>query len=216
MDKNGQTLIDAFAKLNDDEVMQLVKQYRAEGMSIRAIQDLLNEGMKLVGDIYKQGRYFISDLIFSGVIYSSILSLPEMQYRRTAKEGYLGTVVIGTVKDDMHDLGKSIFSGALSVEGFNVIDLGVDVPKITFINAVRQYKPDILALSGIMSFSQTQIKEIISSLQHDNLLDGVFTIVGGNSSYADILPYLGANACGKDAFTGVDQCVNFVMEKYKK
>ncbi len=209
-------LIESMQDLKDDCVYETVKELVASGETPMAVQRMLNEGMKKVGEIYETGRYFLGDLIFSGVIYETVLSMPEMHFSPDSNLSSKGKVLLGTVEGDLHDLGKSILLSTLAVNGFSVKDIGIDVSSDNFVDGVRDFKPDIVALSGVLSTSLNAISQTVQALKAAGLRDGIFIIVGGNSTcrFPNILNNIGADAYGSDALEGLQLCEKFIAEKY--
>lgn len=203
-------LICAIGDLNEDLLLESAKQLLSQSVSPQQILIYLNMGMKLVGENYESGQYFLGDLIYAGLLYEKILTLPKMQYEKQKESGRIGKVIIGTVAGDVHDLGKSIIANTLSTNGFEVIDLGVDLPTETFVDATLKYKPDIIAVSCVISSSLTEIQKLTDILKNANLRDRVKVIVGGNSSFAKYYKHIGADAYGKDAMEGLAICLSFM------
>jgi len=177
MDLN-KTLIDAMADLNEDLVVATVREMIAAGQSYEQIQLDLNTGITEVGTRFEQGEYFIADLIVSGMIYRSAL-LEYGPLRPESSPRPRGKVVIGVVAGDIHDIGKDIIVSLLRAERFDVVDLGIDVKPERFVHAVRNYEPDILLLSGVLSTAQDSMIKTAELLAKEGLRDRVKLLVGG-------------------------------------
>ena len=156
----SQTLITAMADLNEDLVVETVRNMIAAGQSSEQIQYDLNTGIAAVGTRFEQGEYFIADLIVSGMIYRSAL-LEQEPLRPESAPRPRGKVIIGVVAGDIHDIGKDIIVSLLRAERFDVVDLGIDVKPERFIHAVRNYEPDILLLSGVLSTAQDSMAKTV-------------------------------------------------------
>lgn len=174
----------------------------------------LQHGLEEIGRGYEDTRfrrYFNSDLIVSGRNMKRAIELlkPLLPPRREGK----GTVVIGTVAGDVHDIGKTIFAVTLESDGFFVIDTGVDVTCARFIDAVRENSPDILAMSSLLTTTLPAMKEVIQGLKHAGLRDTVQVIVGGHAVTGEFARSIGADAYGRDCIEGLRKCREFMQEK---
>lgn len=141
--------------------------------------------MNEVGLLYEKSEYYIADLIMSGIIYRKVLDLKEMNmdnpYNNTEK--ILGNIIIGTVEDDIHDIGKDIFISMAKAEGFMVYDLGVDVGSSIFLEKVLQIKPDIIGMSGTITNSIKHMKITVDLLERNFLCNDLKIIIGGLGCY---------------------------------
>jgi methanogenic corrinoid protein MtbC1 len=174
----------------------------------------LQEGLEEIGKGYEDPdfrRYFNSDLIVSGRNMKRAIELlkPLLPSRQDGK----GKVVIGTVAGDVHDIGKTIFAVTLESEGFSVIDIGVDVPCTRFVDAVRVNKPDILAMSSLLTTTLPSIGDVIQGLTDAGLRDSVRIIVGGHAVTERFAKSANADAYGKDCIDGLHKCLDFMRER---
>lgn len=171
------------------------------------VEKALRPAMSIVGEKFEEGEFFLSELIVSGQLFKEIMSEiiePRLSVREKGKK--LGTVIIGTVKGDLHDIGKNIVATMLRIAGFEVIDLGVDVPAEKFVEAVEKYRPDILGMSALLTTVIGEIKHVIDSLKSRGLRDKVKVIVGGAAVTASFAKEVGADGYGKDAVEAVRVC----------
>ncbi len=174
----------------------------------------LQAGLEEIGKGYEDPafrRYFNSDLIVSGRNMKRAIDLlkPLLPPKNDGK----GRVVIGTVAGDVHDIGKTIFAVTLESDGFFIIDTGVDVPCERFIAAVRENKPDILAMSSLLTTTLPAMSEVIQGLEAAGLRDRVCIIVGGHAVTEGFAQSIGADAYGRDCIDGLRKCRKFVQEK---
>lgn len=174
----------------------------------------LQAGLEEIGKGYEDPgfrRYFNSDLIVSGRNMKRAIDLlkPLLPPKSDGK----GLVVIGTVAGDVHDIGKTIFAVTLESDGFFIIDTGVDVPCATFIEAVREDKPDILAMSSLLTTTLPAMNEVIQGLEAAGLRDRVRIIVGGHAVTGEFARSIGADAYGRDCIDGLRKCREFMQEK---
>ncbi|MEM1658236.1 MAG: cobalamin-dependent protein [Candidatus Jordarchaeales archaeon] len=133
-------------------------------------------------------------------------------YLRTGEAERLGKVVIGTVRGDMHDIGKNIVATLLSGAGFEVIDLGVDVPTEAFVEAVRKHKPHIVGMSALLTTTMVEMENVIKALEHAGLRNKVKIIIGGAPVSKEYAEKIGADAYAKDAVEGVSICKSWVLK----
>jgi dimethylamine corrinoid protein len=198
-------LIAAVEQLNEEKVLKLVRQRLRAGKDAAHLQEQIHLGMVKVGILYEKGEYFIADLIMAGEICKNVLKLilfqPENQ--RSIKKG---KILLGTVQGDLHDIGKNIFASMIEAEGFAVIDLGLDVPSEVFVEKAREIRPQILALSGVLTLAVESMKKTVDALAQAGLRNGLKIIVGGNPVNRDTCKYIGADAFANQADEGVVIC----------
>lgn len=200
-------LAQALANLEEKKVYELVDRGIEEGVSPLDIIQECNEGMIRVGELFSDQRYFISELIFSAEILKQVMkkldpSLVGLQTERPSG----GKVVIGTVKGDIHDIGKNIVATLLRGAGFEVIDLGVDVPKERFVQAVKESGAMVLGMSALLNFTYPAMKEVVDAVSEAGLRNQVKIIVGGTPVNEQVREYAGADYYAKDAVAGVNMC----------
>jgi methanogenic corrinoid protein MtbC1 len=197
-------LINAIADMDEEGALALAKEQLAAGTPPTAILDDCRAAMEVVGKRFEQGEYFIPELILAGEMLKSISAevKPHMTGAQAASNK-LGKVVIGTVKGDIHDIGKDIVVFMLDVNGFDVTDLGIDVPVETFVNKVAEVKPEVIALSGFLTLSYDSMKQTVDALKAAGLRDGVKIMVGGGTVDEQVCRYAGADAFGLDAMAAV-------------
>jgi methanogenic corrinoid protein MtbC1 len=201
-------LIHLLADLQEEAVLDLVNKRIDAGDDPLQIVEECNEGMRLVGKRYEKGEYFISGLIMSGEIFTEVVDRiqPLLEKRNTGKPA--GKVLVGTVSGDIHDIGKNMFGMLLSCHGFDVIDLGVDVPPRIFSSEVIRIKPDIVGLSGLITASLAMMKdtvvEVHTTCQNHNLRIPV--VIGGSMIDEQVSQAVGADYWAADAMEGVRLC----------
>jgi len=204
-------IIDLVEQLDEDGVIRLVNQALDAGIQPLRLLELVDEGMNRVGKLYESKEYFIADLIMAGLIFKDILKLEKMtaQFERSYSER-IGTILIGTVKGDIHDIGKEIFRSMAEANGFQVIDIGVDVPKELFVSKVLENKPDILGLSGVLTNTIEAMRGVIEAITVAGLRDTVRIIAGGNHLTEDVCRFIGADSYANDASSGVKRCREWI------
>ncbi len=193
----------ALADLKEDEAVAIAQEKLEGGVDPMAILEEARQGMETVGKRFSTSEYFIPDLVYSGEILKKI---NEIVKPKLAKEGAVkhgGKVIIGTVAGDIHDIGKDIVVFMLDVSGFDVIDLGVDVPAQKFVDTIKQSGAPIVGLSGFLTLAYDAMKQTIEATKTAGLRDKVKIMIGGGQINDDIVKYTGADAYGKDAVAGV-------------
>ncbi len=197
-------LVEAMANMKESEALAIVDTMLAAGEDPAHILDLSSEAMQVVGERYQEGTYFLPELIMSGEMLRKIGDvLKPLLAAKQDQSKKLGTVVLGTVRGDIHDIGKDIVGFMLEVNGFNVIDLGIDQPEEAFVEAVKANKPAVLALSGFLSVAFDSMKSTIEQVEAAGLRDGLKVIIGGGQMDDTVRKYTGADAYGEDAMAAV-------------
>lgn len=197
-------LAEALVELNEERVVELVKQKMNAGEPAMDIIKECNEGMAGIGKRFEDGVYFLSELIYSGEILQSVMAQLEPSLTGEEKDESQGTVVIGTVKGDIHDIGKNIVVTLLKGAGFNVVDVGVDVDKEVFVEKVRETGAKVLGMSALLSFTFPEMKTVIDALKEAGLRDKVTVIIGGAPCNEQVKEFVGADYYAVDAVTGVN------------
>ena len=159
--------------------------------------------MDVIGQRYEEGDYFLPELVMAGEIMNQIMVMIKPALAESMQEEHLGKVVIGTVKGDIHDIGKDIVSFMLKVGGYDVLDLGVDVPAQKFVQAIRDFQPQVVALSGFLTLAFDQMKATIEAIETAGLRDQVKIMIGGGQIDEAVRDYTGADAYGRDAIVAV-------------
>jgi dimethylamine corrinoid protein len=193
-----ETLTSALVEMREDDVLAAVRAASEAGKTPVDIIAGLQAGMKTIGDKYEAGEYFLSELIMSAEIFKR--ALEELGLDRSAADtGARGTVILGTVHTDIHDIGKNIVTSVLSANGFKVIDLGVDVPAQQFVDAARDNDAKVIGLSCLLTTAFPAMKETIAAFADAGLRDEVSIIIGGGPVNADLAVQLGADGAGISA-----------------
>jgi len=192
------TLTSALVEMREDDVLAAVRAATAAGTSSADIIAALQAGMKDIGDKYEAGDYFLSELIMSAEIFKR--ALEELGLDRSAADtGTRGTVVLGTVHTDIHDIGKNIVASVLSANGFKVVDLGVDVPAQKFVDAARDNNARVIGLSCLLTTAFPAMQETVAAFAAAGLRDNVTIMIGGGPVNSDLARQLGADSAGTSA-----------------
>lgn len=209
-----ESLTQAMADLNEDLVKKLVKKGINSGIPATQILKECQMGMVEIGKRYEEGRYFISELMYAGEIMKDITAELEPILKGTPKsETVLGKVVLGTVKGDIHDLGKDLVALMLRGAGFEVIDLGVDVAPEKFVDAVRESRAPIVGMSVFLTAVYESATATVNAIKEAGLRDKVSIMIGGGPVTEFVRKHTGCDFYGKDAAAGVDYALRVVGAK---
>ena len=196
-------LVNAIADMQEEEALALTKKLLDSGAEPIAILNDCRAAMEIVGKRFEKNEYFIPELILAGEMLKAISAEVKPRLKQSADGKAGAKVLLGTVKGDIHDIGKDIVSFMLDVNGFQVKDLGVDVPVETFVEEIKTYKPDVVALSGFLTLAYTSMKETVEAIAAAGLRQQVKIMIGGGTMDQQICGYAGADAFGKDAMAAV-------------
>ena len=199
----SEELIHAIVEMDDEQAVALTKDLLAQGVEPLAILDDCRTAMSEVGKRFETGEYFISELILAGEILKAISAEVKPLIQQDGTSAKAGKILIGTVKGDIHDIAKDIVVFMLDVNGFEVKDIGIDVPVATFVDEVKAWQPDIVALSGFLTLAYTSMKETVEAIEAAGLREGVKIMVGGGTVDAQVCAYAKADGWGTDAMTAV-------------
>lgn len=204
-------IIKAFEELREKDVLRLIEQKLKEG---RPATEILTKGvipgLNKVGERYERMEYFLAELLFAADLMNKCMEiLTPLLEKETKKTPVKGKIVIGTVKGDIHDIGKNIFATLMKASGFEVFDLGVDVPAEKFVEKVKEVQPDIIGMSALLSTTAPYFKVVIDALKEAGLRDKVFVMIGGPPLVS--AEEVGADVYCNDAFKG-----KIIAEEYVK
>ncbi|MDN5362763.1 MAG: hypothetical protein PWP70_1810 [Moorella sp. (in: firmicutes)] len=193
----------AIVEGDDNLAAELVKECLASGLAPGDILDqAVVAGIEEAGRLWRENQYFLPDIILCAEAFKA--AMLDLEPRLAAGEAYQhGRVLIGTIQGDMHDLGKSIVVAMLRGAGFEVVDLGVDVPVSTFIARAKELEPDIIGLGAYMSTTMLLMRDVIKELEKEGLRDKIKVMIGGVPTSAEFAAEIGADCWGKDALEAV-------------
>jgi len=196
-------LCSTLADLKEKEALEIVRdRLNADDDPMGILEDA-RRALEIVGKRFADNEYFIPDLVYSGEILKSINEMVKPKLAKAAESKRLGKVVIGTVAGDIHDIGKDIVVFMLDVSGFEVYDLGVDVPAQEFVDKIKESGAPIVGLSGFLTLAYDSMKQTIEAIKATGLRDKVKVMIGGGQITEEIRKYTGADAYGRDAMAGV-------------
>jgi methanogenic corrinoid protein MtbC1 len=206
-------LSDCIVNLDFENIEQATQDAIAAGIpAYTAVTQGMSKGMEIVGRKFEEGEYYLAELIVAADVMMKGMQVLA-PYLKEKDRVPKGKVILGTVKGDLHDIGKNLVSILLEGAGFTVIDLGIDVPIPRFVETVRMENPDILGLSALLSPCIAEMKRVIQALQETGLRDAVKVIVGGATLTDEVAKQIGADYRAKDAVDGVSMCQTWVTER---
>jgi methanogenic corrinoid protein MtbC1 len=197
-------LVSALAELREDETLEIVQARLDSGGDPLAIFEDARKAMEIVGSRFASQEYFIPELVYAGEILKEISALVKPHLTAGADIDRLGKIVLGTVAGDIHDIGKDIVSFMLDVNGFDVLDLGVDVPAEKFIETIRESGSSVVALSGFLTLAFQSMKDTVGAIGEAGLRDNVKIMIGGGPVDEQVCTFTGADAFGTDAMAAVE------------
>jgi methanogenic corrinoid protein MtbC1 len=196
-------LVKLLSDLKEPEALAFVDKSLAEGADPMDLLGQAKEAMNIVGERFASEEYFIPDLVFSGEILKGIVKKLEPHLKKGAAEERLGKVVIGTVAGDIHDIGKDMVVFMLDVNGFEVVDLGIDVPVQKFVDTIKETGSTVVGLSGFLTLAFQSMKDTVDAIKAAGLRDQVKIMIGGGQIDDQVKGFTGADAYGKDAMAAV-------------
>lgn len=206
-------LVNAIADMKEEEAIKLAKEMVEGGSDPMVTLDAAREAMGIVGQRYEKGTYFLPELILAGVMLNQIADIVKPKLAKAAEEERHGKVLMGTVEGDIHDIGKDIVVFMLDVNGFDVRDLGVDVPPQKFVEAIKEFEPQVVGLSGFLSLAFDSMKDTVEAMKKAGQRDSVKIMIGGGQMSDEVRKYTGADAYGEDAMAGVSLAKKWVGVK---
>jgi len=197
-------LFNKIVDMDEEGAVSLAKEYLEKGEDAQKLLDVCRDAMAVVGDKFEKGEYFLSELLLGGEIFKGImeLALPMIKEGEGKK---IGKMVLGTVKEDIHNIGKDIFKAFAEAAGFEVIDIGVDVPVEKFVDAVKENKPDLVGMSCLITAGISSMKKTIEAIKQAGLTEPKI-IIGGGRVDEEVKEFTGADAWADDAAKGVRLC----------
>jgi len=207
-------LVTAIADMQEEEALRLACAMLNEGEDPQVILDAGSEAMAIIGTRYDAKEYFLPELMIAGEMMKELGDLvkPKLGAKATQMKS-LGTVIIGTVAGDIHDIGKDVVAFMLDVNNFEVHNLGVDVSAVTFVDKIRELKPDIVGMSGFLTMAFDQMKRTVEAIKEAGMRDQVKIMIGGSIMDESAAEYVGADAYGADASAAVKLAKSWIGGK---
>ena len=210
MEEKLQSLKQAVIDGNRNGAIELTEQLLEANVSPKKVLDEgLIAGMSHVGELFKQGEYFVPEMLIAARAMKSALEILRPQLVDTGVEP-IGTVVLGTVRGDLHDIGKNLTGMFLEGAGFKVVDLGVDVTAEKFIEAIKENKAELLGMSALLTTTMTYTSQVIKELEAEKIRDQVKVVVGGAPITQEWADQIGADGFAMDAASAADRCKELI------
>jgi methanogenic corrinoid protein MtbC1 len=207
-------LKESVISLDRERVKKVTQDALNQGLSARdIISEGLVKGMKVIGDGFERRELFLPELVASGEVMKVAFSILRPHLVKAGVEAE-GKVVLGTVQSDIHDIGKNILGALLEGNGFEVHDLGVDVPTEVFVKKIHEVEPDIVALSAMLSSTVSQMAETVIILKENNINAKI--IIGGAATGQEVADEMGVDGYGKDAWEGIQKIQQLVKARRQK
>lgn len=195
------TLVEAITEMREEDALRTANDMLARGANPVEVLESCRAAMAVIGQRFEAGDYFLPELILAGEILRRISDVVKPRLTQAAEAKKLGRVVMGTVEGDIHDIGKDIVTFMLDVNGFEVKDLGVDVPAARFIEAIKEFQPQVVGLSCLLTLAYDPMKNTVKAMRDAGFTGKV--MIGGGQIDEHIRQYTGADAYGKDAMAAV-------------
>jgi 5-methyltetrahydrofolate--homocysteine methyltransferase len=208
-----QDLIDAMVEMNEAELLELTKKYLDNGTAATDVLKGYQEAMSIVGKRFEEEIYFIPELILSGEMMKQGAALMGPYLKGEGEDADIKSkkkFLLATVHGDIHDIGKDIVHMMMELNGFEVLDLGVDVPTDKIIAETKTFEPDIIGLSGLLTLAYEPMKEVVAKLEEAGLREACKVIIGGAQTDKTICEFVGADAYATDVVSGLNQCKQWV------
>ena len=203
-------LTQVLGDLDDEQVMEMLKDFAAtnptEAEALEAVA-ACQGGMAIVGELFEKGEYFVGDLIFAGELLTGAINILKPALGGSGSAN-VGTILLGTVHGDLHDIGKNIFKSMAEAAGFEVVDLGIDVDVEEFVKQAQEVKPQIIGMSGVLTLAIDSMKETIDALRVAGVDSKI--VIGGNPVTKEACEFVGADAFTTNAAEGVKICQGWV------
>jgi len=209
MTEQEQNLVNWLADMNEDDAFALAKKMLLEEkVNPLRVLELCRNAMDIVGKRFEKGEYFLPELVLAGEMLENIGAIAKPLIIQAPGEApkRLAKVLIGTVHGDLHDIGKNIVTFMLDINGFEVKDIGIDVPVKTFIDEIGAFQPDVVGLSGFLTLAFDSMKETIEAIKDAGMRDKLKIMIGGGQVDETVRNYTGADAFGTNAVDAVSLC----------
>ena len=207
----SEKLIDAMVNMKEKEALEITKQLLDDGEDPISILNACKDAMTVVGERFEKGEFFLPELVMAGEMLSQISAIVKPKITSSQASEHLGKVIIGTVEGDIHDIGKDIVVFMLDVNGFEVLDLGIDVPVQKFVDAIKDFKPAVVGLSGFLTLAFDSMKATVDAIKEAGLRDDIKIMIGGGQIDDEVRKYAGADAYGSDAMDAVKLSKKWIL-----
>ncbi len=212
MIENEKQLVEAIAEMREEEAFALAKAMLDRGEDPVRVLELCREAMDIVGKRFEMQEYFLPELVLAGEMLENIgaIAKPLIVEKSGGAARKLGRVLVGTVHGDLHDIGKNIVTFMLDINGFEVRDIGIDVPVTRFVEEIREFKPAVVGLSGFLTLAFDSMKETVQAIEAAGLRRDLKIMIGGGQVDEAVRTYTGADAYGSNAVAAVTLCREWI------
>ena len=212
MIENEKQLVEAIAEMREEEAFALAKAMLDRGEDPVRVLELCREAMDIVGKRFEMQEYFLPELVLAGEMLENIgaIAKPLIVEKSGGAARKLGRVLLGTVHGDLHDIGKNIVTFMLDINGFEVRDIGIDVPVTRFVEEIREFKPAVVGLSGFLTLAFDSMKETVQAIEAAGLRRDLKIMIGGGQVDEAVRTYTGADAYGSNAVAAVTLCREWI------
>ncbi len=212
MTENEKNLVEAISEMREDEALAIAKSMLEGGDDPVRVLELCREGMDIVGKRFEKQEYFLPELVLAGEMLENIgaMAKPLIQKSAGGAPKKLGRVLIGTVHGDLHDIGKNIVTFMLDINGYEVKDIGIDVPASRFVEEIRAFQPKVLGLSGFLTLAFDSMKETVAAIEAAGMRKDMKIMIGGGQVDEAVKTYTGADAYGANAVAAVSLCRQWI------
>jgi corrinoid protein of di/trimethylamine methyltransferase len=206
-------LKDSILSLDYNKVREAAEGAMKAGVNpAKAITEGMAPGMTIIGEKFQAGEYFLSELVVAGDVMREGMKIIDPYIKEEGSEQQK-KMIIATVEGDNHDIGKSIVATLLAAQGFNVVDLGIDVPAEKIVAAVKEHQPAIVGLSALLTVTMPKMEDVVKALRSAGLRDQVKVIIGGTSVTPQFADSIGADHSSTNAVEGVGKCLEWVSRQ---
>jgi 5-methyltetrahydrofolate--homocysteine methyltransferase len=207
----AESLVQALVEMKEKEALQTAKQLLDQGVAPLEILGSCSRAMEVVGQRFEKGVYFLPHLVLAGEMLKQISAMIKPLVKEQKAEAKKGKVLIGTVEGDIHDIGKNIVVFLLEANGFDVRDIGINQKPAKFVEAIREFQPKVVGMSGLLTLAFDSMKQTVEAIKEAGLRDTVRIVIGGGVVTEKIKDYSGADAYAPDAMAGLRLCKKWIQ-----
>lgn len=199
----SEQLIEALINMKEKELLEFTQQLMSRGEDPLKFLGYCTQAMETVGKRFEAGDYFLPELTMAGEMLRQVSEIVKPELTASQPSDKKGKVLMGTVQGDIHDIGKDIVTFLLDINGFEVKDIGIDVPPSAFVEGIKDFQPQVVGMSGLLTLANDAMKETVTAIEEANLRDHVKIMIGGGQMSDKVCEHAGADAYGRDAMAGV-------------
>ncbi len=197
-------LVEVISNMREQEALEITRELLDGGKNPMEILDASSNAMEIVGKRFEAGEYFLPELMMAGEMLKQISEIVKPKIKGNENSNKRGRVLIGTVRGDIHDIGKDIVTFLLEVNGFEVRDIGIDVSPEKFVEQIKDFRPQVVGMSGLLTLAYDAMKDTVRAIEEAGQRNDLKIMIGGGQMSEKVREYTGADALGKDAVEGVN------------